>query len=146
MFYGRDQEKKDADVAEQYVEKRLHDYGYAKWASAEPDIWFVVYGEEKDDKYQDIPRGIMTLGEERIPFVIHFDKEKGVRFQISDGESFSVSEASKDDREKEFFDDVPDLIVGECSFETDKLIVQVDEKDGVFFKGKVLEFSGILFP
>lgn len=35
------------DVAEQYIEKRLRDYGYAKWASAEPDIWFVVYGEEK---------------------------------------------------------------------------------------------------
>ena len=132
------------DVAEQYVEKRLRDYGYAKWASAEPDIWFVVYGEEKDDKYQDVPRGIMTLGEEQIPFVIHFDEEKGVRFQISDGESFSVSEASKDDPEKEFFDDVPDLIVGECSFEKDKLIVRVDKKDGIFLKGKILEFCGIL--
>lgn len=88
LLYGRYQEKKDAGVVEQYVEKYLHDYGYAKWVSAEPDIWFVVYGEEKDDKYQDVPRGIMTLGEEQIPFVIHFDEEKGVRFRFLMGKVF----------------------------------------------------------
>lgn len=88
----------------------------------------------------------MTLGEEQIPFVIHFDEEKGVRFRFLMGKVFLFQKLRRTILRRSFFDDVPDLIVGECSFEKGKLIVRVDKKDGVFFKGRVLEFSGILFP
>ena len=88
----------------------------------------------------------MTLGEEQIPFVIHFDEEKGVRFRFLMGKVFLFQKLRRTILRRSFFDDVPDLIVGECSFEKGKLNVRVDKKDGVFFKGRVLEFSGILFP
>lgn len=117
--------------------ERPYDYGYAKWVSEDPDMWFVTYGEKEEDKYWDIPEGVIRMDEQLIPFEARFDEETDVVFVLDDGDDDYLEGI----KEKE--EELTKLICGKCTFFPDELQVQVSETGGLFFHGKKLIFKRI---
>ena len=136
-FEACERQSKNKSGAQHEQGIRPYDYGYAKWVSEEPDIWFVTYGEWEDDPYWDVPEGVIRMGNRLIPFEARFDDKTGVVFVLDDGEDdYSLQSHREEDASVE-------LLCGECSFSPDVLKVWVSDKKGLFYRGEKLSFQRV---
>lgn len=90
------------DGCVQYQGQRPYDYDPAKWSSEDPEITF--YTSPETGRH---PEGTLWIGDTEIPIVVNFDYSNGVEFCKKDEKNYHI------------------VLRGNCTFASDKLIVEV---------------------
>jgi hypothetical protein len=103
--------------------ERPKDYAPSKWVSENPNIWFEVPAfEEGNSNTQTSLNGEIMLEDKTIKITVCFDGGRSVFIYNADSEGGL-------------------LLTGLCTFDPEKLIVEIDKKDDVIFGGKYEEIT-----
>lgn len=107
-----------------YAGQRPVDLGPAIWRSEDPDIWFEVFDEDPEDGYVD-PVGQLVYKGMEYSFWVMFDNANGIVMQrLDSGDT---------------------LLMGDCKFGSDRLIVKILPKGDFIFNGTIKEITFIKY-
>jgi hypothetical protein len=103
--------------------KRPTDYGPSKWIYEDPNIWFEVPApEEGSSNRQTALNGEIKLEDKIIKITVFFNS----------GRTVFITKADTEDGL---------LLTGLCTFNSEKLVVEIDKKDDVIFGGQYDEIT-----
>jgi hypothetical protein len=121
--YGSDFRNYIPGTGDTHSGRRPTDYAPSKWISENPNIWFEVPTSEDDDSNtQAFLNGEIMLEDKTIRITVFFNRGRSI---------FIYNEDSQGEQ----------VLYGLCTFDPEKLIVEIDKKDDAIFGGQYKEIT-----